>query len=344
MVKPLREEILDNDLTQVYIAATIGRDHGWSNIYSLSLQQDLFSRLRPHAIFNDGAWYTSAPPYAWLLYPFTFFNPVAVVYLWLGLSMLALIGTWWLAAPGSGRMRWLWLLGALTWYPVLYGLSLVQPVLILTFVVALGWRLADSGRQYLAGAVLGLTVIKPQLIILLPLVLLITGRWRVALPMAAIGLLFGLLSLLALGGDGLGDYRVTLAHQSQLANNRYFTLAYLLGPGVIGVAGSALVVVIVSIGAYLNRHASVARLFALGLVASMLGATYWHLQDFTILVLAAWLFWRDNRPAWQRWWLLVVVVGGELAWPLTPLPVLIGVGVWLAILIAPRRTTSTVAA
>ena len=72
--------------------------------------------------------------------------------------------------------------------------------------------------------------------------------------------------------------------------------------------------------AYLNRGTTPARLFAIGMVATSLGATYWHLQDYTIVVGAAWLFWRDRPPAWQRWWLLVVAVGGELAWPLTPLP------------------------
>jgi len=69
-------------------------------------------------------------------------------------------------------------------------------------------------------------------------------------------------------------------------------------------------------------------------VASALAATYWHLQDFTILVLAAWLFWREQPPLWQRLWLLVVVVGGEFAWGITPLPMLIGLGVWFSFLIA----------
>jgi hypothetical protein len=97
------------------------------------------------------------------------------------------------------------------------------------------------------------------------------------------------------------------------------------------------VIVIAVVAGYLNRHAGDARVFALGLVATTIGATYWHLQDFTVLVLAAWLFWRDSPPAWQRWWLLVVVVGGEFAWGLTPLPVLIGVAAWFAFLVAPPK-------
>ena len=338
VVVPLRADILDNDLMHIYISATIGRQHGWNHIYSLALEQDLFSKLRPHALFNDGAWNDAAPPYAWIIAPLTLFSPATAVAIWLAISLLALAACWWIAAPGDGTSRALWLLGALAWYPVLYGLSLVQPDLVMALVIAAAWRLSDSGRPYLAGVVLGLSVIKPQLVLVLPLVLLSAGRWRIVLPWAAIGATLVVLSVAVLGTDGLNDYRITLAHQSQMANNRYFTLAYLLGSGALSYLGPAIVVIVAGVGAYLNRHAGYTRLFALGVVASMLAAAYWHLQDFTVLVVAAWLFWRDHPPAWQRAWLLVVVVGGEFAWGITPLPVLIGVAGWLAFLVAQRIT------
>jgi hypothetical protein len=99
-------------------------------------------------------------------------------------------------------------------------------------------------------------------------------------------------------------------------------------------------VVFIALGiaaAYVNRRASLARLIALGLLVSMLSATYWHLQDFAILVGAAWLFIRDEPPRWQRAWLVVVALAGQLAWPLTPLPILLAVTVWFAMLAIPRR-------
>jgi hypothetical protein len=120
-----------------------------------------------------------------------------------------------------------------------------------------------------------------------------------------------------------------------VTNNRYFTPAYVVGPGALSYAVQGIVVVIGLVGAYLNRTSSLARLFALGLVTTTLSATYWHLQDYAMLLGAAWLFWRDPAPAWQRWWLLVVVAGGELAWPLTPLPILVGLAVWLLCLALP---------
>jgi len=153
-----------------------------------------------------------------------------------------------------------------------------------------------------------------------------------------------LASVAVIGPQGLSDYTNLLREAQHVTNNRYFTLAYVLGPDALSYVAQGVVVVVAVIAAYVNRASSHARLFALGLVATTLGATYWHLQDFTILVLAAWLYWRDHPPAWQRWWLLVIAMTAEFAWPLTPLPLLLAVAVWFATLVAPSRTRSAVAA
>jgi hypothetical protein len=340
---PLRADILDNDLTLIYIGVRIGLEHGWSHIYSLPLQHDLFTQLRPHATFNDGERFVSPPPFAWLVLPLSLLGAAGAVYAWLVISLAALVGAWWIAAPAAWPMRGLWLLGALAWYPVLYGLSLAQPDLVILVIVAVGWRLAEANKPYLAGAVLGLSVIKPQLTLLLPLVLLLAGRWRIAAAWAATAAILAAASLAVVGGQGTSDYLNLLNEAQHVTNNRYFTLAFVLGPGTPSYLAQAFIAMAAAAGAYLNRHASHARIFALGIVATSVGATYWHLQDFTILLLAAWLFWRERAPAWQRWWLLLVVVAGEFAWPLTPLPLLIAVVVWLAALIVRRPASPVVA-
>jgi hypothetical protein len=334
---PLRADVLDNDLTLVYIGARIGLEHGWSHIYSLSLQHELFAQLRPHAVFNDGERFVSPPPFAWLVLPLAVFGPAGATYAWLVLSLAGLVVAWWLAAPGHGLPRTLWLLGAAAWYPVLYGLSLAQPDLAIVLLAAVAWRLAEHDRPYVAGAVLGLTVIKPQLVLLLPVVLLFAGRWRIVAGWSATAAVLVLLSLLLIGGQGVSDYTALLNEAQHVTNNRYFTLAWLFGPGALSYAAQGVVIVIAAAGAYLNRDAGHARVFALGIVATVIGATYWHLQDFTVLVLAAWLFWREGPSVPMRMLLLLVAVAGEFAWPLTPLPILAGTAVWFAALVAPRR-------
>jgi hypothetical protein len=329
VVVPLQREILDNDLTLVYIGARIGLEHGWTHIYALDLQHQLFAQLRPSAAFNDGERFLSPPPAAWLLVPLTAIGAAGAVYVWLAASLMALVATWWIAAPGGSRIRVLWLIFALAWYPVQYSISLAQPDVIVLLAAIACWKLAEKNRPYLAGVVLGVSVLKPQLVLALPLVLLVAGRWRIAAAWAVTMSVLAVVSLVVIGQQGLSDYRSLLTEAQHVTNNRYFTPAFIFGAGTLSYVAQAIVVIIGVAGAYVNRGSGLARLFALGLVTTSLSATYWHLQDFSILLGAAWLFWRDPAPAWQRLWLLVVAVGGELAWPLTPLPILIGLAVWL---------------
>lgn len=324
----------------MYIGARIGIEQGWSHIYSLDLQHQLFDQLRGGAPFGDGERFLSPPPLAWLVLPLTTVGLAAGFWIWLALLVAALVAAWWLAAPGRGWTRWLWLLGALAWYPLLYSLALGQPVVLVLLAVTAGWWLAESNRPYLAGAALAGIVFKPQIAIAVPAVLLLAGRWRIAGSWALLTAILAGVSLLIIGSQGLSDYRSLLAEAQHVVNNRYFTLAFILGPGPWGYAAQFLVTVVGLIGAYVNRRAGMSRLLALGLVASSLGATYWHLQDFAVLIGAAWLFYRDHPPAWQQAWLLVVAGTAELAWPLGPLPVLIAVAVWFGILVVPAQETS----
>src|SRR2546428_6928425 len=216
-------------------------EHGWSHIYSLDLQHQLFTQLRPGAPFGDGERFLSPPPLAWLTVPLTFIGSVGAFYAWLVLSLAALVAAWWLAAPGAGALRSLWLIGALAWYPVLYSLSLGQPAMVVLLAVAAAWWLAEAGRPYLAGAVLGLSVVKPQLAFALPAVLLVAGRWRIAAAWAVTAAILAGVSLIAIGAQGLSDYRSLLTEAQTVTNNRYFTLAYLLGPGTLSYVAAGVV-------------------------------------------------------------------------------------------------------
>lgn len=336
VVVPVGRDPLANDFMLVYIAARIGFEHGWSHIYSLALQHQYFGELRPGVFFNDGQRFIAPPPLAWLTAPLTVFGPSAAFYIWLAISIAALVAAWRLAAPG-----WIWLIGAFAWYPVLYALQYGQPAPLVLLSVAGCWWLAERGRPYAAGLVLAMgTSLKPQLVLAVPLVLLFAGRWRIVAACAVATTVLAAISLATLGSSGLTDYRSLLAEAQTLPNNRYFTLAYVLGPGPVSYVAQAVVLVLAAAGAYLNRSASIGRLIALGLVAGAFGASYWHLQDFTVLMGAAWLHWRDNPPAWQRAWLAVTAMTMELAWPLTPLPLLIALAVWLGLICVPARSPS----
>src|SRR5207247_10395622 len=112
----------------------------------------------------------------------------------------------WLGAPGGGLGKAVWLIGAIAWYPVLYALQYGQPALVVLLAAIACWRLAEGGKPYLAGLALAVgTSFKPQLVLAVPLVLLLGGRWRiVAAWFVASGRAWVPL-VLALGLTGLYD-------------------------------------------------------------------------------------------------------------------------------------------
>src|SRR5690348_12741608 len=253
VVIPVARDPLANDFTLVFISARIGLEQGWGHIYSLALQHQLFAEIRPGVFFNDGQRYLAPPPLAWITVPLTPLGPATAFYSWLAISIAALVGAWWLAAPGQGLTRWIWLIAVFAWYPVLYALQYGQPAPLVLLAVVGCWRLAEADRPKLAGVVLALgTSIKPQLAVAVPLVLLVSGRWRIVAAWAVVTAVLAAASLALLGSTGLNDYRGLLAEAQNLPNNRYFTLAYVLGPGSASYAAQGVVLLAAAWAAWLN--------------------------------------------------------------------------------------------
>jgi hypothetical protein len=71
--------------------------------------------------------------------------------------------------------------------------------------------LAERGREFSAGAVLGLALVKFHLLLLLPLGMLLQRRFRMAGGFAACGLLQLAFAFATVGWDGLRAYRELLA-------------------------------------------------------------------------------------------------------------------------------------
>jgi hypothetical protein len=339
--RPVLKDPMDQDVVFIYVAVRIGFEHGWSHIYSLDLQRQYYALIRPGAPFDDLARYLHPPPLAWLYTPLTLLTPPPVGF-WTAMvvQLGLLVASWYMVAPGKGwgLPRILYLLGALAWYPVLYQLRVGQPVMIVVFALAACWRLAESGRPWLAGVVLSLAVVKPQITLLVAPCLLLAGHWRVAAGWAASAGLLAIVSVAALGPGGIKDYLSLLEFARHIIFNRYITLAYVLPDPTAATIAQVGLEILVLVAAWRMRGAPLARVIALGVVGSMLSIPYDHLHDFAVLVPAALLFLRTDPPVWQRAWLLVMWLTLETMWAITPLPLLIAQAVWLAMIALPRRS------
>ncbi len=300
-----------NDFTFYYVAARIGLAHGWHSIYDLGLQQAELNAVGSGITVAELARYISPPPVAWVALPFTAL-PYEVAYgAWSALLLAALVLTWYLAAPGRGPARLILLAAAVGWLPVIYGLQLGQPGLLVALGVAASYALLPR-RPFVAGLALGAMALKPQLAFLVPLALLAAGQRRAFVGSAvALGVL-ALASAAALGADGVRVYLGRLSFASSVPVNRELTLAYLLGdaarPAQIFIAAWTMLL------AYRGRGRGLEWTYAIALLGGMLATPYVHLDDLVMLGLAGWLFLRAEPRTAGLVLAFAVLIEGEPFW------------------------------
>ena len=322
-----------NDLTFYYAAARIGLTHGWPSIYDLRMQQEALDALGSRIQIAELARYISPPPVAWAALPLTLLPFQAAYAVWSALLLLALVGTWYLAAPGTGRPRLIHIAAALAWLPVIYGLQLGQPELFVALGVAGCYALLRTGRPVWAGVALGALVLKPQLAFLVPAALLVSGRYRAFAGSAmAIGLLV-LAAMLVVGPGGVSAYEQRLSFAAGVPVNRELTIA----PFVGNLAAARVVQAAIAIWAlalvYRFRRRGHEWLFVPALVGGIAASPYLHLDDLVMIGLAAWLYLRTSpTPRWSWVFLLALVIAAEGIPIWGPLPVIAGELVGLALL------------
>src|SRR5216683_2461956 len=322
-----------NDFTFYYAAARIGITHGWQSIYDLGLQQSELYAIGSRIKIAELARYISPPPLAWLALPFTLLPYPIAYWSWSALLLAALVGTWYLAAPGAGRVRLIHLVAALAWLPVIYALQLGQPGLLVALGVSGSYALLRKHRPFLSGLALGVIVLKPQLGFLLPIALLAGGRLRAVAGAAVAIVVLVVASGINVGPDGMAAYAERLSFAADVPVNRQLTLALVIG----GLAAARLVQAAIAILAlalvFRLRKQSLEWMFVLAILGGLLATPYLHLDDLVMLGLAVWLYLRiPGRPRWSWAFVLALVIAAEGIPEWGPLPFIAGEIAFLVLL------------
>jgi alpha-1,2-mannosyltransferase len=327
-----------NDFTFYYAAAQLGLAHGWSGLYDLRLQQEQLNAIGSRIDIAELARYISPPPLAWLVVPLSLL-PYRIAYaFWSAFLLVALTLTWRLASPGRGRVRVLYLVAAVGWLPVVYGLHLGQPALLVAAGVAGCYALLLRDRPLAAGACLGVLVLKPQLAFLVPAALLVAGRWRAFSAAAVVVAVLAVISAVALGPDGVATYLQRLNFASNVPVNQSQTLAPLIGNLPITRAVQVLIALWALVLAYRLRRRGPELVLAVSLLGGLAAAPYVHYDDLAMLGLAGWLYLRSMTPRWAWTYLLAlaIVVEGFPIWGAGP--ILAGeLGALLLLTLTPKR-------
>ncbi len=276
-----------NDFRLYYAGAEVGLQYGWSHIYDVSLHQAAVATLQP-----VGPWYAllTPAPITWVVAPLTVLGYPAAYWVWVVLSLAVLGVAIWYARPRQhgGALYFIWwaALGPL-WFSAYEG----QVTILSAAGLLAGWRLLETRRDFLAGAILGATLFKPHLVLLLPLALLVSGRWRALLGFAAVAAVAGAGMLLTLHPDGIQSYLSTL-FATQPVGDTAKTLRSALGgsPAVLAIQAVA-VLAVIAVALHARRTGSAWPVVVSAVLGSFLLATYWHPQDYLMLDAAAAIVW-----------------------------------------------------
>ena len=324
---------MHDDVRLYYVAAEAGLRYGWSTIYDQGALRSVSSSLPAAARLIDEKTYASTPLLAWVFAPMTVFPETVAYVLWVLLSVSALVIAWHISAPYDALAKITLLLLAIGAGPVLLTMYFGQPTLIVLALSATAWWLLVKNRDVEAGVALSLAMfLKPQAVILLPVALLVSRRYRPVVAWAAASAALALLTVLTLGSTGLTEWWHVVRGVQHLPLDTIFTLA---GP----LSDRPLTYILWLIQGAMALWIAWARrreleiVFAAGILGTVATASYFHNSDYCVLVHAGWLVLRTSPPLWHRLWLLVGVLTMQLL--LTPLlaaPQLLWDGAWLAIL------------
>ncbi len=326
-----------NDFRLIYGAALDGWQNGYGHLYDLASQKTAVEGLGHGTYWSP---FLNPPPLAWVATPFLVLPFEVAIMLWTALLIGATLLAWRLAAPGDGLGRAAHLALFAGLFPTAFGLMVGQPVALVAAAVAVSWWLGDHRRPVLAGLALSTIAIKPQLALLVPLCLLVAGRGKMFGAWLAATAAIVVVTLVLLGGDGLQRYRDVLSMASQWEPTRRYAIAGPLGLGPQVYAVEAIVVVVAAAAAWRNRNEAVARLYAIGIVASLLFTPYVGFQDFAMLVVAGWLLMRSGATSVQVALMVIGYALLELALVVLAVPILIAESCFLLSMLWSRRWDS----
>lgn len=272
-----------NDFRLYYAGAEVGLRYGWANIYDVQLHQAAVAALQP-----VGPWYAllTPAPITWIVAPLTLIGYPAAYWVWVALSLALLGAAAWYARPRqhSATVYFIWWVAlSPLWFSAYEG----QVTILVAAAVLAGWRLLETRREFLGGAILAAALFKPHLILLLPVALLVSGRWRALLGFSIVAMVVGIGMLLTLHPDGIQGYLATLM-APQPSGDTAKTLRSALGGSPAVLVIQALVIIgVIAVALNARRTKVVWPVIVAAVLGSFLLATYWHPQDYLVLDAAA---------------------------------------------------------
>ena len=277
-------------------AATVGLQHGWSQIYDQGLVAVAQKQLVP------GQWaqpFLSPPTVAWLVTPLTALPYWTAFGIWAVFNFVVLAAALAWSALSAGINRWIFVVAALAPWWLMYAVKLGQVAPLVAAGVVVAWRLIREDRNVAAGIVLSVIFLKPNTAILVPVALLAAGRYRVMAAWLAAGGLIAVIAIVLLGPHGVSAYLDQLRAPLPRGADALTLKGALDASGFVAAALRLLVVGMVLATAFRLRS-SPGIVVPIGVVGSMIVSPYLHGSDLVLLSAAAWMVWEERTAVTWR--------------------------------------------
>lgn len=307
VAQPLRavRDLRDTDFA-VFGSASRILASGSHCLYCLSTQRASLAAYVSQG--TPGTWnlFVYPPPAAWILRPLAPLPPTVALAIFVSAALVCVMLAGLLLYRGLLRgvarpRAALLTIAAVASLPAAWGVALGQWTPIVALPVALAVILIHRKEHHVvAGLLLSLALVKPQLVVLVPFALVATREWRVLTGFGTGVCVWTAASFLLIGERAL-DWIGLVAQQQQAIAGQSISvpggLAWLTHrPGGALIAFVALLPVAIVATMYVGRRLhDPAALVALALVGSLLIAPHLNADDF-ILCAPALALWGGRQP------------------------------------------------
>ncbi len=291
-----RYEPIGIDFHTYLAAANVGMEHGWSQIFDQTLVGIEQKRLVPDQIAQP---FLSPPTDAWLTAPLIPLPYWIAYWTWAVITLAALAGALAWASLSRGAARFIFAAAAMAPWWVVHAVNLGQVAPLVATGVVLATRLARERRDLAAGLALSLIYLKPNTALLVPIALLVAGRYRIFASWAGVGVVIAAVAFVSMGVQGVSAYVSQLRGPlPEGANN--LTLEGAFGVGGTFATAFRLVIVAASLATAFRFRDSPGLAIAAGALGSLLVVPYLHGSDLCVFGAAAWIVWEERTVLMWR--------------------------------------------
>jgi hypothetical protein len=199
------------DFTIFYSAGKMVRTGLASSLYDERAEFQTQLEFAPDVGIRHGSLPYNHPPFEALLFvPFTFLPYFPAYLAWNAVNLILLglvLARFRRQFPSLHAWPlWLWVLGAVAFFPIFICLLQGQDMLLFFFLMALAFGSLRDGADFSAGCWLGLGLFRPHLILPVAIILLFSRRLKAVLGIACSAALMLVISIAVVGWCELLDY------------------------------------------------------------------------------------------------------------------------------------------